>query len=63
MGTLLERLGLRLREWGQTKANQVRHALVKGVYLANNDAPDLMRSRAVEQEVLNLIDEPIQRTP
>jgi len=40
---------------------EVREALAEIVDLADQDALDLLRSRAVEQEVLDLIDEPTSR--
>jgi hypothetical protein len=40
---------------------EVREALAEIVDLAAQDALDLLRSRAVEQEVLDLIDEPTSR--
>jgi len=61
MESLLEKLDMRLREWRPETANEVRRALAEIVDLADQDALDLMRSRAVEQEVLDLIDEPTSR--
>ena len=61
MEALLEILDMRLREWRPETATQVREALAEIVDLADQDALDLLRSRAVEQEVLHLIDEPTSR--
>lgn len=61
MDALLEILDMRLREWRPETATQVRKALAEIVDLADQDALDLIRSRAVEQEVLDLIDEPTSR--
>jgi hypothetical protein len=38
-------------------ANQVKDLIVEIIELADNDALDLMRSRQIEQEVLDTIDE------
>jgi hypothetical protein len=61
MEALLEILDTKLREWRPETATEVRKALAEIVDLADQDALDLMRSRAVEQEVLDLIDEPTSR--
>jgi hypothetical protein len=61
MEALLEILDTRLREWRPETATEVRKVLAEIVDLADQDALDLMRSRAVEQEVLDLIDEPTPR--
>jgi len=61
MDALLEILDTRLREWRPETAAEVRKALAEIVDLADQDALDLLRSRAVEQEVLDLIDEPTSR--
>jgi hypothetical protein len=56
MEALLEILDAKLPEWRPETATEVRKALAEIVDLADPDALDLMRSRAVEQEVLALID-------
>jgi len=61
MEALLEILDTKLREWRPETATEVRRALAEIVDLADQDALDLLRSRAVEQEVLDLIDEPTSR--
>jgi hypothetical protein len=61
MEALLEILDTRLREWRPETATEVRKVLAEIVDLADQDALDLMRSRTVEQEVLDLIDEPTAR--
>ena len=61
MEALLEILDTRLREWRPETATEVRKVLAEIVDLADQDALDLMRSRAVEQEVLDLIGEPTPR--
>ena len=58
MDVLAERLNAKLREWEPDTAEQVRQRVVEIMDLADHDALDVMRSRAVEQEVLDLLDEP-----
>jgi hypothetical protein len=57
MEALLERLDLKLREWRPETANDVRERLSEIMELADQDALDLGRSRIVEQEILDLIDD------
>ena len=59
MDTLAERLDAKLREWEPNIAATVRERITEIIDLADRDALDIMRSRAVEQEVLDLLDEPI----
>jgi hypothetical protein len=54
MEPLLEKLEIRLREWRPETATHVRRVLAETIDLADHDALDLGRSRAVEQEVLDL---------
>jgi N-acyl-L-homoserine lactone synthetase len=61
MEALLEKLGMRLREWSPDTATQVRQVVAEIIDLADHDALDLVRSRVVEQEVLDIIDEPTSR--
>ena len=61
MDVLVERLDTKLREWGPDTADQVRQRIMEIIDLADQDALDLMQSRAVEQEVLDLLDEPATR--
>ena len=58
MEALLETLDMKLREWRPETATQVRKVLAEIVDLADQDALDLVRSRAAEREFLDLIDEP-----
>ena len=58
---LVERLDAKLREWQPETAAQVRQRVGEIIELADQDALDLMRSRAVEQEVLDMLDEPPTR--
>lgn len=58
METLLEKLDTKLREWKPETAADVRQRVAEIIELADDDALGLMRSRTVEQEVLDLLDEP-----
>jgi len=58
---LLEKLNPELREWGPEIAEQVRRQIAEMIDLADRDLLDLVRSRSVEQEVVDLIDEPAPR--
>ena len=61
MDVLVKRLDAKLREWEPNIAATVREQISEIMDLADQDALDIMRSRAVEQEVLDLLDEPIPR--
>lgn len=61
MDALAERLDVKLREWQPETAAQVRQRVGEIIELADHDALDLMRSRAVEQDVLDMLDEPPTR--
>lgn len=56
MDVLAERLDTKLREWKPDTAEQVRQRVAEIIDLADQDALDVMQSRAVEQEVLDLLD-------
>jgi hypothetical protein len=58
---LLERLDARLRQWKPETAEQVRRRVAEIIDLADEDLLDMMRSRTVEQEVLDWLDEPTSR--
>jgi hypothetical protein len=58
---LVEKLDARLREWKPETAAQVRERVAEVIDLADCDVLDLARSRAAEQEVLDLLDEPTTR--
>ncbi len=58
MDALVQELDTKLRQWQPDIAQQVRQYLVEIIELADQDALDILRSRVVEQEVLDLIDEP-----
>ena len=61
MDALAGKLDARLREWRPETAAQARERIAEVIELADADLLDLARSRAVEQEVLDLIDEPRTR--
>ena len=61
MDALLETLNAKLREWKPETAAQVRERVTEIISLADQDALDLVRSRAIEQEVLDILDEPASR--
>lgn len=61
MDVLAERLEAKLREWKPEIAEQVRQRVADIIDLADQEVLDVMRSRAVEQEVLDLLDEPATR--
>ncbi|MFM7448313.1 MAG: hypothetical protein ACKO24_06930 [Leptolyngbyaceae cyanobacterium] len=59
MDSLVEQLNSKLGQWEPLIAEQVRKYLLEIIELADQGIPlDLMRSRSVEQEVLDLLDEP-----
>ncbi|MGD0773778.1 MAG: hypothetical protein ABSC05_13240 [Candidatus Solibacter sp.] len=55
MDALVERLDAGLREWKPETAAQVRERVAEVIDLADHDVLDLARSRATEQEVLDLL--------
>ena len=61
MDPLVEKLDATLKEWTPETAAEVRARVAEMIVLADQDALDLMRSLAKEQEVLDLLDEPTPR--
>ena len=61
MDVLAERLDAKLREWEPNTVEEVRKRVAEIIDLADQDVLDIMQSRSVEQEVLNLLDEPVSR--
>lgn len=61
MDVLAEQLDSKLREWRPETAAQVRQRVAEIIDMADQDALDLLRSRTVEQAVLNILDEPATR--
>jgi hypothetical protein len=60
MDALIQELEIKL-QWQPATVEQVRRYLVEIIELADQDALELLRSRLVEQEVLDIIDEPETR--
>lgn len=58
MDALVQELDTKLRQWQPDIAEQVRQCIAELINLADQDALDILRSRVVEQEVLDFIDEP-----
>ncbi|MGJ5816165.1 hypothetical protein [Paludibaculum fermentans] len=61
MDALTEKLEAKLREWKPETAAQVRARVAEVIELADHGVLDLLRSRFVEQEVLDLLDAPASR--
>jgi hypothetical protein len=61
MDALIQELEIKLRQWQPATVEQVRRYLVEIIELADQDALELLRSRLVEQEILDIIDEPETR--
>ena len=61
MDALAERLDAKLREWKPDTAAKVRQRVMEIIEMADQDVLDVMRSRVVEQEVLDMLDEPATR--
>ena len=57
MDTLAETLDGKLRQWKPETVTQVREQVAEIIALADQEALDLLRSRRVEQEVLDALDE------
>ena len=56
MDALAEQLDAKLREWTPETAAHVRQRVTEIIELADQDVLDIMRSRIVEQEVLEMLD-------
>jgi hypothetical protein len=61
MDALAEQLDAKLREWTPEIAAQVRQRVAEIMELADQGVLDIVRARAVEQEVLDLLDAPAPR--
>lgn len=61
MDALTETLNTRLREWKPETAAQVRERVTEIIDMADQDVLDLARARALEQDVLDILDEPPPR--
>jgi hypothetical protein len=58
---LAEKLDARLREWKPETAAAARERIAELIELADYDVVDIARARAIEQEVLDLLDESTTR--
>jgi hypothetical protein len=58
MDALAEKLASKLQAWKPETAKEVRGRVEEIIELADENALDLLRSRAVVQEVLDILDEP-----
>jgi hypothetical protein len=61
MDALAEKLDTKLRQWKPETAEQVRQYVADIIALADEDALDVLRSRMVEQEILDILDAPTTR--
>ncbi len=61
MDALAERLDSKLREWKPETADLARQRIAEIIEVTDQDALDILRSRFVEQETLDLIDGPSTR--
>jgi hypothetical protein len=61
MDALVEKLDARLLAWKPETAAEARQRIAEVIDLADPDVLDLSRSRAAEQEVLDILDEPPAR--
>ncbi|HEY2800407.1 MAG TPA: hypothetical protein VGI85_07425 [Chthoniobacterales bacterium] len=61
MDAIAEKLDTKLSKWKPEVSREVRVLVAQVIEAADNDALDVMRSRAAEQEVLDQLDEPASR--
>jgi hypothetical protein len=61
MDAIAEKLDTKLSKWKPEISREVRVLVSQVIDAADNDALDVMRSRAVEQEVLDQLDESTSR--
>lgn len=61
MDAIAEKLDTKLSTWKPEISKEVRALVSQVIDAADNDALYMMRSRAVEQEVLDQLDEPASR--
>lgn len=62
MDALIEELNTKLNDWQPAVADQVRRCILEIIEMADQDVLDILRTRKVEQEVLDLLDEPSYST-
>lgn len=58
MDSLATQLDTKLHEWEPEIAAHVRQVIAELMDLADQGVLDIMRSKSVEQEVMDLLDEP-----
>jgi hypothetical protein len=58
MTALAERLDKKLRQWQPNTVREVERRVEEIIESADADALDVSRSRKIEQEVLDILDEP-----
>ncbi|HEY6366511.1 MAG TPA: hypothetical protein VI585_17140 [Candidatus Binatia bacterium] len=56
MTAIARRLDARINRWAPETAKKVERLVAEIIELADHDALDLVRSRQIEQEVLDIID-------
>jgi hypothetical protein len=61
MNSLIEVLDQKLQQWPLEVSEEVTRWVAEIIDLADHDALDLLRSRSVEQSILDLLDEPAPR--
>jgi hypothetical protein len=61
MDALAQKLDIKPRQWTPETAEEVRQCVAEIMALAHQDAVDMLRSRIVEQEVLDILDAPTTR--
>ena len=61
MDVLVETLNSKLHQWNPDTAARVRARVTEIIDLADQNVLDMLRSRSVEQDVLNILDEPTTR--
>jgi len=61
MTAVAEKLDKKLRQWTPSTSHEVEQRVEELIASADADALDVTRSRHVEQEVLDLLDEPAPR--
>ena len=57
MTALAEKLDQKLRQWQPTTVHEVEQRIEEIIASADADALDLARSRRIEQDVLDILDE------
>lgn len=61
MDAIVEKLDAKLSQWKPEISAEVRSLISQVINAADEDALDLMRSRAVDQEVLDSLDKSASR--